>query len=60
MGCEERVWAEGSKEKCSPAAVSETETPDEGTGNGTAISLTIGLSNELQMRRNLTGALSTL
>ena len=36
VGCEERAWAEGREEKCSPAAVSETETSDEGTDNGTA------------------------
>ena len=59
MGCEERVWAEGREEKYSPAAVSDTETSDEGTGNGTAIHLTVGLTDGLRMRRNLAGGLST-
>ena len=59
MGCEERAWAEGREERCSRAAVSEAEMSDEGTDNGTAIYLMVGLSNELRMRRNLTGALST-
>ena len=54
------AWAEGREKKCSPAAVSETETSDEGTGNGAAIHLMVGLSNELRMRRNLAGSLSTL
>ena len=35
--------------KRGPAVVSETETSDDGTGNGTAMSLTVGLSNELRM-----------
>ena len=25
VGCDERVWTEGREERCSPAAVSETE-----------------------------------
>ena len=60
MGCDERVWTEGREERCGPAAVSEAETSDEGTGNGTAIHLTVGLSDGLRMRRNLAGGLSTL
>ena len=43
------AWAERREEKCSPAIVSETETSDAGTGNGTAIHLTVGLSDELRI-----------
>ena len=43
-----------------PATVTETETSDEGTANDTAMSSTVGLSNGLRMRRNLTGGLSVL
>ena len=52
--------AEKREKQSDPVAVSETETSDEGTGNGAAIHLTVGLSNELRMRRNLAGGLSTL
>ena len=37
MGYEERAWAEGREKECSPVAVLETETSDEGTGSGTAM-----------------------
>ena len=47
MGCEERVWAEGREERCSPAAVSETETSDEYTDYIAVIYLTGGQSNGL-------------
>ena len=58
--CKEGIGLREEKRKRGSAAVSETETSDDGTGNGTAIHITVGLSNGLRMRRNLAGGLSTL
>ena len=46
-GLRRGVGLREEKRKGGPAAVSETETSDEGTGNGTATCLTVGLSNGL-------------
>ena len=50
VGCFRWARLEGREEKCNPVAVSEAETSDESIGNGTAIYLTVGLSNELRIR----------
>ena len=55
-----RGWTEKREKKQPGIGLRNTENVRRFTGYSAAICLTVGLSNELRMRRNLTGGLPTL